>query len=777
MFKVSIDFEGKEFSLEAGKYAKFANGSVMVRCGDTMVLVTVCASSDDKEGIDFLPLSVEYREKMSAAGKIPGGFIKREGKPSDREVLIARLIDRPCRPMFPKAWRRDTQIVAQVFSADPEVDPENLAAVGTSAALMISDIPFNGPISEVKVGRLNGEFIANPSQETLEECDIDMTVAGTDSSIVMVEGESNEISEEEFLEAIQFGHDKIKEINELQKKLVAGFNKEKVEVEAVEIPEEIIDTVNDTIQSEMKEYVYKVTSKEERGATRRSLRDKAMEACQAKFAEDEELAPALDFWVNQAFGKLEKKEMRSMIINDKQRLDGRKLNQVRPISTEVSVLPRVHGSALFTRGETQALASITLGSQQDEQSFDGLYAGSRNFFLHYNFPPFSVGETGRFGFTSRREVGHGNLAERALKKVMPSSEDFKYTVRIISDVLESNGSSSMATVCSGSMGMMDAGVPIKKPVAGIAMGLIMEEDGSAILSDILGDEDFLGDMDFKVAGTRDGITACQMDIKIEGLSVELMKTALDQAHEGRMHILDEMGKTITEGREDLSEFAPRMTTMKIPTDTIGAVIGTGGATIREITSNTGAAIDIEEDGTVVISTSSAETANEVMEIIKGLTAKPEAGKVYKGKVKEVREGLGALVEFMPKQVGLLHISQLQWEKTENVEDVVKQGEEIEVKLIEVSRDGKFKLSRKELLEKPEGYVEPEPRPLRDDRRRDDRRGNDRRGGRDDRRGGRNDRRDDRRSDRRDDRRSDDRRSDDSRDDRRSDSNDDNRGNR
>jgi polyribonucleotide nucleotidyltransferase len=731
MYKVKTEFNGKEFSLEAGKFAKFANGSVMVRYGDTMVLVTATASNKPLEGIDFLPLQVEYREKLSAAGKIPGGFVKREGKPSEKEILCARLIDRPCRPLFPKSWFHETQIVAQVFSAEPDVDPENIAAVGASAALMISDIPFNGPMSEVRVGRIEGEFIANPSDAQLEECDIDITVAGTDEAIMMVEGESNEISEDEFLEAIQFGHDQIKKLNKLQIELAEKYSKEKMSIEEKEIPSEIFDTVQDAIIDELREFVYAVTSKEERGEARNSLKEKALAACQEKFADDEEIAEDLEANVNKSFSKLEKQEMRTMIINDGKRLDGRKLDEVRPISTEINLLPRVHGSALFTRGETQSLTLVTLGSAQDEQTVDGLMpSSSRKFYLHYNFPPFSVGETGRFGFTSRREIGHGNLAERAIKKVLPSEKEFKYTMRVVSEILESNGSSSMATVCAGSMALMDAGVPLKKPVAGIAMGLIMEENGHAILSDILGDEDFLGDMDFKVAGTRDGITACQMDIKIGGLSMELLSSALEQANRGRMHILDKMGETIEEAKDDVSAYAPRMSTITIPSDMIGAVIGPGGATIRELCAETGVSIDIEDDGTVTISSTSKEASYLAEERIRQITAKPEEGKVYTATVKEVREGLGALMEFLPKQVGLLHISQLQWEKTENVSDILQEGDQIEVKLTEVSRDGKYKLSRKVLLDKPEGFVEPPPRERNDNR---DRRG----GGRDnrDRRGG------------------------------------------
>ncbi len=737
MYKVSIDFNGQEFSLEAGKYAKFANGSVMVRCGDTMVLVTATASTKDMEGIDFLPLSIEYREKLSAAGKIPGGFLKREGRPSEKEILVCRLIDRPLRPMFPKTWHRDTQIICQVFSADPDVDPENIACVGASAALMISDIPFNGPISEVRVGRLNGEFVANPTDEQLKECDIDMTIAGSDTSIIMVEGESQEISEQEFIDVINYGHEKIKELNELQKKLIAAISKEKIEVTEEVIPEDFIDNIKKSIQEDLKEYVYSVTTKEERGAKRSELKEKALEVSKEKFGENEEYAGKIDFWAGQVFGKLEKHQMRMMILEDKKRLDGRGLEDIRPISTEVRLLPRVHGSALFTRGETQCLSSVTLGTASDEQMIDGLLPTfKQRFYLHYNFPPFSVGETGRFGMTGRREIGHGNLAERALKIMLPSEDEFKYTVRVLSEILESNGSSSMATVCAGSMAIMDAGVPIKKPVAGIAMGLIKEDDNYAILSDILGDEDFLGDMDFKVAGTVDGITACQMDIKIEGLSVEQMQIALNQAKTGRLHILDKMAETINKANEELSPYAPRLYTIKVKEDEIGMVIGPGGSNIREIVAQSGAQVNIEEDGTVIIAATSQESADIAIAMIQKTVQKPEAGVIYNGTVKEVREGLGALIEILPKQVGLLHISQIAWEKTENVGDHFRRGDKVEVLLEEIGSDGKYRLSRRALLPKPEGYVERPPRPPRerseggrDDRRRDDRRG----GGRDDRR--------------------------------------------
>jgi len=715
---VSIEFQGKNYSLETGRLAKFANGAVMVRCGDTMVLVTVTAGAL-KEGIDFLPLTVEYREKMSAAGKIPGGFLKREGRPSEKEILTARLIDRACRPMFAKNWHHDTQIVVQVFSADGENDPQNLAAVGASAAIMISDIPFNGPISEVRVGRIDGEFIANPTHQELENSDIDMMVAGTEASIIMVEGEAKEISEDEFVDALGFAHEKIKELNDLQIQLIRQTGEpEKLPTTNNEIPQELIDTVSSEISGELDKYIKSESTKNERNEKRSELKDKSIEALTAKYAEHEEYADQIDDYAGKIFGKLEKAAMREMILTDKSRLDGRGLADIRPIEVETTVLPRAHGSALFTRGETQSLTTATLGTSKDEQMIDGLLPFyTTNFYLHYNFPPFSVGETGRFGGTSRREIGHGNLAERALKIMMPSVEEFPYTIRVISDILESNGSSSMATVCAGSLSLMDAGVPIKKAVAGIAMGLIMEDDRTAILSDILGDEDFLGDMDFKVAGTQDGITACQMDIKIEGLSIDLMKTALAQAKEGRLHILGKMNEVLDAPREDLSEYAPRFTSISVPVDTIGAIIGSGGETIRSITKDTGCEINIDDEGTVLIASASKESTDAAIAIIEQLIRKPEAGEIYKGKIVEIREGLGAFVEILPKQKGLLHISEIAYERTENVEDVLTVGEEVEVKLLEI-RDGKFRLSRRALLEKPEGWEERPPR------RRDDRGGRD-----------------------------------------------------
>lgn len=732
--KVSINFEGKEYSLEVGKFAKFANGAVMVRCEDTMVLVTATAAQTPKVDIDFLPLQVEYREKTAAAGKIPGGFLKREGRPTDKEVLSARLIDRPIRPMIPKGWTYETQLIANVFSADPNIDPDTLGAVGASAALLISDIPFNGPISEVKIGRIDGEFVVNPSYELLKLSDIEMTVAGTDAAILMVEGESKEISEEEFIAALEYAHTKIKELNSLQNMLLEEFTPVKRVFAVEELPEGIEDLIKNEIHEDLYKYVHTITTKEERNSHRTTILENAIAKVTESYGEMEEWAAKISSMTSKIVGKLEKKYMREMILEDGIRLDGRKTRDIRPISCEVGLLPRSHGSALFTRGETQSLTTCTLGTNRDEQMIEGLQPMyTERFLLHYNFPPFSTGEVGRLG-VSRREVGHGNLAWRALKSMLPEATEFPYTLRIVSDILESNGSSSMATVCAGTLSMFDAGVPLKKPVAGIAMGLIKEDERVAVLSDILGDEDFLGDMDFKVTGTTEGITACQMDIKIEGLSTKIMAEALEQAKIGRFHILEIMNQTLNIPREDISQFAPRFTSIKIPQDTIGAVIGSGGETIRGICKDYGVEINIEDDGTVLVASASKEASDQAIAVIHGLTQKPKEGEVYMARVKEVREGLGALMEFLPKTQGLLHISQLAHERVENVADVVSVGDKFEVKLLEITRDGKYRLSRKALMERPAHLPEEQERAPRTDSDRDRDRGGDR-GGRDNRRPG------------------------------------------
>ncbi len=705
MYKAEIEFEGKEYSIETGRFAKFANGSVMVKCGDSMVLVTATASDQPKLDIDFLPLQVEYREKSSAAGKIPGGFMKREGKPSDKEVLSARLIDRPIRPMIPKQWNYETQIIATVFSAEPGNDPDTLAAVGASAALLISDIPFNGPISEVRIGKIDNEFVINPSIDQIKQSSMDITIAGTDNAILMVEGECDEISEEEFIDALTYAHNKIKDLNNLQKNLLNQFSKPKREYIVDEPNEEFIEVISNEINTEMFEYVHTITTKEQRSEKRASIYEKALNKVNEVYSENEEYLTKIEKYTTAVVKKLEKKYMRNMILDESMRLDGRNTTQIRPITCETSLLPRNHGSALFTRGETQSLTSVTLGTNRDEQMIDGLQpVYNERFILHYNFPPFSTGEVGRT-MVSRREIGHGHLAWRALKGMLPDTVDFPYTIRVVSDILESNGSSSMATVCAGSLALFDAGVPLKKPVAGIAMGLIKEDDKVAILSDILGDEDFLGDMDFKVTGTYDGITACQMDIKIEGLSTEIMSKALNQAKNGRFHILGIMNQVIDKPNDDISDYAPRYTALKIPTDMIGAVIGTGGETIRSISKENNVEINIQDDGTVMIAGTNKESSENAKKTIMGLVAKPAEGEIYRATVKEIKDGLGAIVEFLPKTQGLLHISQIANERVEDVSKYLSVGEKVEVKLVEITREGKYRLSRKVLLPKPESHKE------------------------------------------------------------------------
>jgi len=695
MIKSTIEFEGKEYSLETGRFAKFANGSVMVKNGDSMVLVTVVASNEAKPDIDFLPLQVEYREKSSAAGKIPGGFIKRENRPSDKEILSARLIDRPIRPMIPKNWNYETQIIATVYSAEPGVDPDTLGAVGASAALLISDIPFNGPISEVRIGKINDKYIINPTVDELKKSKLDITVAGTNNAIIMVEGESDEISEDEFIEALNIAHEKIKILNNLQLDLFSKFNRPKREIILDEPNEEFINIIKETIHQDLYDYVHNITTKEERSEQRRKIFEKALEIITNNYSDIEELKEKLEKYTSKVVNSLEKKYMREMILNENKRLDGRTTTDIRPISCEIGLLPRVHGSSLFTRGETQSLSTVTLGTNRDEQMIDGLLPQyNERFMLHYNFPPFSTGEVGKLGL-SRREIGHGNLAWRALKGMLPEQSKFPYTIRVVSDILESNGSSSMATVCAGSLALFDAGVPMKKPVAGIAMGLIKEDDRVAILSDILGDEDFLGDMDFKVTGTKDGITACQMDIKIEGLSTEIMSKALNQAKIGRLHILEIMNSVIAEPKEDISEYAPRFLAVKIPTDSIGAVIGPGGDTIRTICKENNVEINIEDDGTVMIAGTNKESSENAKKVILALTAKPKEGEIYKATVKELREGLGA------KTQGLLHISQVAHERVDDVSKYLTVGDKIDVKLIEITKDGKYRLSRKAILPKTE----------------------------------------------------------------------------
>jgi polyribonucleotide nucleotidyltransferase len=684
-----VEIGGRKFSIETGRFAKQASGAVMVRYADTMVLVSAVAAEEVKEDQDFFPLQVEYREKTSAAGKIPGGYIKREGRPSEKEILSARLVDRPIRPLFPDSFMNETQVIAFVLSYDGENDADVLAATGASAALMISDIPFNGPISEVRIGRVNGEFIVNPTHPQLKESDIELVVAGTADSIMMVEGESKEVSETDLLNALKFAQEEIRKLINLQNELREAVGKTKREVPEKEIPEDLVNAVREKALEPFKEIVHSVLAKEERSAKNKELTNSVVEALSESFPESEKL-------IKEIMHDIEKDLMRKRILDEGVRLDGRNTTQIRPITVETRVLPRTHGSALFTRGETQSLTSVTLGTKNDEQTVDGLIEEyTKKFMLHYNFPPFSVGETGRMTGVGRREIGHGNLAERALKVMFPEESAFPYTVRVISDILESNGSSSMATVCAGSLALFDAGVPLKKSVAGIAMGLVKEGEKYSVLSDILGNEDHLGDMDFKVAGTSEGITAFQMDIKIEGISFEIMENALNQAKEGRMHILGIMNEAITQPREQLSPYAPRLIQIKIDTDQIGLVIGPGGKTIQGMQRLFGVDIAIEDDGTVNIASPDRDSAAKCKEHIKKLTATPEVGETYDGVVTKIMD-FGAFVEILPGKEGLLHISQIDNKRVNKVSDYFKEGDKVQVKLLKIE-NGKYSLSRKELL--------------------------------------------------------------------------------
>ena len=684
-----VEIGGKKLSIETGRYAKQANGSVMVRYGDTMVLVTAVASKEAQEDKGFFPLQVEYREKTSAAGKFPGGFIKREGRPAEKEILSSRLIDRPIRPLFPKDFKNETQIIASVLSFDGENDSDILGAIGASAALTISDIPFDGPIAQIRIGRVDGEFVVNPTTDQLKDADLELVVAGTADSIAMVEGEADEIKEEDLLASLKFAQSELKKLVDLQNELREAAGKTKWEVTSNEIDEALKNDVYSLAEEKQKKVVWSVLTKDERSAANNEILEEAKTTLEEKYPEQEKVIAGV-------MHDMEKDMMRDRILSDGIRLDGRDTKQVRPITIDLGVLPRTHGSALFTRGETQSLTTVTLGTKSDEQIIDGLFEEQRKkFMLHYNFPPFCVGEVGRMFGVGRREIGHGNLAERALKMVFPEESNFPYTVRIISDILESNGSSSMATVCAGSLALMDGGIPIKKAVSGIAMGLVKDGDKYAVLSDILGNEDHLGDMDFKVAGTDEGITAFQMDIKIQGISFEIMEKALHQAKEGRLHILGEMNKAIQTAREQLSTYAPRLLTMKVETDQIGLVIGPGGKTIQGLQRLHGVDINIDDDGTISIASPNGESANKCKEYIKKITATPEIGEVYDGVVTKIMD-FGAFVEIIPGKDGLLHISQIDNKRVEKVSDYYKVGDKVTVKLIKME-NGKFSLSRKELL--------------------------------------------------------------------------------
>lgn len=689
-----VEIGGKILSIETGRYAKQADGAVMVRYGDTMVLVTATAAEEAKEDSDFFPLSVEYREKSSAAGKFPGGFVKREGKPSEKEVLSARLIDRPIRPLFPKEFKNETQIISFVYSYDGENESDILGAIGASAALTISSIPFEGPIAEVRVGKIDGQYIINPTLREIASSDMEITVAGSEDSLNMVEGEANEISEEDFLGAIKFAHENIRKIIKIQNELRELCGKPKRVVEKKTIDENLLADVKELAYSKYKDIVATVLAKEERSAKNKELNSLVLESLKEKYPEQEKV-------IKEVLHDMEKELMRQRILEKGLRLDGRNTTQIRPISIELGLLPRTHASALFTRGETQSLTTLTLGTKNDEQIVDGLLEEyTKKFLLHYNFPPFSVGEVGRMTGVGRREVGHGNLAERALKKVAPSENDFPYTIRLNSDILESNGSSSMATVCAGSLALMEGGVPVKHQVAGIAMGLIKEGDQFSILSDILGNEDHLGDMDFKVAGTSNGITAIQMDIKILGISFDIMEKALQQAKEGRMKILSIMNEAISKPRETVSPLAPSLITITIQTDQIGMLIGPGGKTVQGLQKLYGVEINIEDNGTVNIASANSESAKKCKDYIKLLTATPEVNEIYEGRVTKITD-FGAFVEILPGKEGLLHISQIENKKVNRVTDVLKEGDTVRVKLLKIE-NGKFSLSRKVLLTETPG---------------------------------------------------------------------------
>ncbi len=688
-FKEEIEFNGETLSIETGKMARQADGAVVVSYGGTKILCTAVSAKNMREGQDFFPLTVNYQEKFYGGGKIPGSFFRRERGSTERETLICRLIDRPMRPLFPKGFLYETQIIPAVISIDRVNDPDTLAIVAASAAVVVSDIPFAGPIAAVRVGRVDGQFLANPTIEQIGEADLDIVVAGSKDAVLMVEGEAQFVSEKDMLEAVFFGHQAMQPLIDMQRKLAEAAGKAKREFAGpekdLELDNKVIELAEEKIAAAIR-----IQTKQERYSALDQTKADLIEALGEEIVDREK--EALEY-----FSSLHKKMVRQMILKEGVRIDGRDMNTVRSISGEVGLLPCSHGSALFTRGETQALVAVALGTGGDEQRIDNVQELSfKKFLLHYNFPPFSVGETSNRLFPGRREIGHGMLAERAVTKVVPAHEDFPYTIRIVSDILESNGSSSMATVCGSSMALMDAGVPLSEAVSGIAMGLIKEGDEIAILSDILGDEDHLGDMDFKVAGSRNGVTALQMDIKIAGVSREIMEKALAQALEGRLHILDRMEETITSSRDELSPYAPRITTIHVKSDQVRTVIGSGGKNIRGIIEATGCTIDIEDDGRINIASSDGEACKEAIRMIRNLTQEAEVGKLYMGTVKKIME-FGAFVEIFPGTEGLVHISELEKERVRKVTDVLNEGDQVLVKCLEIDRQGKIRLSRKQAL--------------------------------------------------------------------------------
>jgi polyribonucleotide nucleotidyltransferase len=692
--KIETEFHGRPLSIETGRMAKQADGAALITFGETVVLVTAVASRSEREGIDFFPLTCDYQERTFAAGKIPGGFFKREGRPAEKEVLTSRLIDRPIRPLFPDGFRSETQVIATVLSHDKENDPDVVAMTGASTALQLSDIPFSGPIAAVRIGRVDGQFVINPGHSQFEQSDLNLLVAGSRTGLVMVEGGARMLPEDVMLEALFTAHEAMQPLLDMQDELQQAVGRAKRTFTPPSFDEALFKRVSDAATPRLREAL-RVEGKHERSAA-------------AREAAQDVLAPFLEELPDQAgtlkamIEEVKSRVMRGDIVNDGHRVDGRSTTDVREISCEVGMLPRTHGSSLFTRGETQALVVATLGTSSDEQKIDALIGEHyKKFMLHYNFPPFSVGEARFLRGPGRREIGHGALAERALLQVLPSEAEFPYTIRVVSEVLESNGSSSMATVCGATLALMDAGVPVKAPVAGIAMGLIHEGDKIAILSDILGDEDHLGDMDFKVAGTADGITALQMDIKIGQVDRDIMRQALYQARDGRLHILQHMTDTIGTPRTEVSMHAPRIVTLKIRPDKIRDVIGPGGKVIRGIIEETGVKIDVEDDGTVLIASTDGAAMKRAVEIVEGITAEAVVGKIYKGTVRKIVD-FGAFVEILPGTDGLLHISQIGPGRVQRVTDVLKEGDEVSVKVLEVDKSGKIRLSRKEAMQDEEG---------------------------------------------------------------------------
>jgi len=706
MKSYNLELQGRTMTMETGKLAKQASGAVKVQYGDTVVLVTATVADEPREGIDFFPLTVDYEERLYAVGRIPGGFIKREGRPTERAILGCRLTDRSLRPLFPKEFRNQVHIVSTVLSMDQDCPPEPLSIIGASAALSISKIPFGGPVAAVIVGLVDGEPVVNPTQKQLDQSDLHLMLAGTKEAVMMVEAGSQEISKEEVLKCIETGHDSIKEIVARQEEMVNDVGCEKMEVEKVELPQEMVERVEPEVRDEIKGALT-IKDKQEREDRLAAIKNEIIEKYLEVYPEEE--YPDRESELRKIFEDALKKTLRNLVITESLRADGRKPEEIRPIESEASVLPRTHGSAIFTRGQTQVLSICTLSALRDVQILDGLgLEESKRFMHHYNFPPYSVGEAGFMRGPGRREIGHGALAERALEPVVPSEDEFPYTVRLVSEVLESNGSTSMGSVCSSSMAMMDTGVPVKRAVSGIAMGLIKEGEDVVILSDIQGVEDFLGDMDFKVAGTEKGITALQMDIKIEGISREILEKALDRADTGYRYILDKMAEAISEPRAELSPNAPRMIKLQIPVDKIRDVIGPGGKMINKIIADTGVDIDIDPEGKVFIASVDPENGEKARQMVETLVKEVEPGEVYTGKVTRV-EKYGAFVELLPGKEGLVHISHLDHDRVEKTEDVLNLGDEVEVKVLDIDDRGRIDLSRKALLSKPPGSDTGKPR--------------------------------------------------------------------